>query len=115
MNLTVCVIGHEDMHDYLYKLNDRPTPGYVLNVSFRSFDTGLAGCQMAYIGKDSGLQTAALLGWSQRNHILTVGDQPGFMELGGIIGFAILDERVQLVISRSAGADIGIPDKCQTL
>lgn len=107
-NLMVCVIGHEDMRDYLYKRVDRPTSGYALKVSFRSFDAGLAGCQMAYIGRDSRLHTLALLDWCQRNHILTVGVQPGFIELGGIIGFALLDERVQLVISRSPAQTSGL-------
>lgn len=101
-NLTVCVIGHEDMHDYLNRLDASPTPGYVLKVSFRNIDAGLSGCQMAYIERTSRLHARAILEWCHRNHILTIGDQPGFIELGGVIGFALIDEQVQLVISRSA-------------
>lgn len=101
-NLTVCIFGHEDMHDYPYKQDDGPTPEYVLKVGFRNFDAGLSGCQMAYIGKASRLHSRAILEWCHRNHILTIGDQPGFIELGGVIGFTLIDEQVRLVISRSA-------------
>jgi hypothetical protein len=90
------------MHDYPYKLDDGPTPEYVLKVGSRNFDAGLSGCQMAYIGKASRLHSRAILEWCRRNHILTIGDQPGFIELGGVIGFTLIDEHVRLVISRSA-------------
>ncbi len=101
-NLTICVIGHADMHEYLYTLDDRPAIGHLLKVSFRNIDTGLDGCHMAYIGENSRLQTSAILEWCHRNHVLTIGDQPGFIELGGIIGFVLIDDHVRLVISRSA-------------
>lgn len=101
-SLTVCVFGHEDMHDYLYRLDDSPMPDHVFNVSFRNIDAGLLNCQMAYIERASRLHARAILEWCHHNHILTISDQPGFIELGGVTGFALIDEQVQLVISRSA-------------
>ena len=105
--LTICVIEHEAMREYLYGLDGRSTPGYVLKVSYRNADTGLAGCHMAYIGRGSDFYTRSTLEWCQKNHILTIGDQPGFVELGGVVGFSLIDERVRLVINRSAARTSG--------
>jgi len=106
--LTICVIGHEDMRDYLYKLDDRQLPKNQLKVSYRNLDASLLGCHMVYFGVDKHLDIGSKLEWCHRNHVLTIGDQPGFVESGGIIGFSLIDERVRLVISRSATRASGL-------
>lgn len=106
--LTICVIGHAEMRVSLYKLENRQANGHNLKISFRDLEKGLAGCQIVYMDADSQSKVSFALTWCRQNHVLTVGDQPNFIELGGVIAFTLVDDRVQLVISRSATLASGL-------
>jgi hypothetical protein len=62
----------------------------------------LAGCQVLFLGKAQGKRIPGLLADLHSTPVLTVGETPGFLEAGGMIGFVLEENKVRFRINLEA-------------
>ncbi len=61
-----------------------------------------SGCQVLFLGKAQGKRIPGLLADLHSAPVLTVGETPGFLEAGGMIGFVIEENKVRFRINLEA-------------
>jgi hypothetical protein len=75
-----------------------PQPSGDVEADRRQWDAFVqqaAKCQAVFIGRASGERSRALINALREQPVLTIGDQPGFAEARGMLGFAVRDNRMQ--------------------
>ncbi len=70
----------------------------------RRFHRGedVADCHLVFIAESDPRRVTNLLREMRGKPVLTVGDRPGFLEAGGMIGFATRGDQLQLFVNRDA-------------
>lgn len=73
----------------------------------------VGGCHVLFIGKSEAWRVRDVLRRVQGAPVLTVGDLPGFVEAGGMVGFATQANHLRLYVNRQAinAAALGISSK----
>jgi len=68
----------------------------------------MASCHILYVGSSEKRRLAQLLPLIKDRRILTVGDEKGFAQMGGIINFIIVDNKVSFEINVDAAKRAGL-------
>ena len=73
----------------------------------------VGGCHVLFIGRSEARRVRDVLRRFRAVPVLTVGDLPGFVEAGGMVGFATQANHLQLYVNRQAinAAALGISSK----
>jgi YfiR/HmsC-like len=73
-------------------------------IAVKYFKTGddITACEMVFISADDPKKAVALLAQIKGSPVLSVGDAPGFCRIGGVIGFAVQDNKIRLQINTDA-------------
>jgi hypothetical protein len=105
--LAICVMGRDSFHSSLQQIvkgqivNNRPLAFHqIKNIAQAQ------ACSLLFLssGDDEGRDVRALEG----SPVLTVSDDPGFLERGGVIQFLIKDERVRFSVNLPAARHNGL-------
>ncbi len=68
----------------------------------------LQSCQILFICRNEKEHLPALLQKLKGSHVLTVGDDSGFLDQGGMVNFVLVDEKVKLEINVTAAKEAGL-------
>ena len=86
-----------------------------INVNGRTVDVetvrkeeGLKNCQLLFIGSPEPRLRARLLESVKGAQMLTVGDDPGFVEAGGILEFTLVGNTMQFAVNLTAAKRAGL-------
>lgn len=107
----ICVVGNDPFQDLLNGLETKNAQGKPIRIFRYSNLDQAKNCQIVYFDNTDTLPhvvlpNALLVG--NLNNSLTVSSQPFFAELGGMIGFALEDEKVKLHINLKAVKQSGL-------
>lgn len=105
--MRLCVLGGEEMEAQLRQLDDRDLgDGQVLRVIRGVTGELPRACNMAFVGAGADYQRVRE---SLRNvPVLSVSDQPGFAQGGGMIEMFLRDDKVRMRINLSAVRAAGL-------
>ena len=68
----------------------------------------LQSCQMLFICRNEKEQLPALLQKLKGGHVLTVGDDSGFLDQGGMVNLVLVQEKVKMEINVTAAEEAGL-------
>lgn len=103
---TICigVIGRNPFEGALDTLKGKSAKGRRVVVShFRSIDE-VKGCDLLYVGASEKPRLSQILRQAHNFHMLTVSDQDGFCEAGGMINLIFIKNRVGFDINVAAAS-----------
>jgi YfiR/HmsC-like len=72
-------------------------------------------CQILYISISEQVRVRQILPMARRAGMLTVSDIPSFAQLGGIIGFVTLEDKIRFEVNRDAAERSGLALSSQLL
>lgn len=105
---TLCVFGNDPFGNLLDKLAGKSVKNSKLVVRRLESLALLDECQLVFISEMSNDQLGAALAMLHTLPVLTVSDMHGFTELGGIIEFRIIDNKVRFDINIKAAESAGL-------
>jgi hypothetical protein len=106
----ICVLGDDPFGRVLETLVQARTsprrPLRLHHVATAARATSL--CHVVYVGRNQRSALRRDLSRLREEAVLTVGDHPAFLDLGGIIAFRIEEDRVRLAVSLAAAEHAGL-------
>jgi hypothetical protein len=106
------VIGVLQNDNFAGKLTDlvknKQVQGRAIKITIDDSPENLKGCHIVYTGTISSPLLESTLSTFDKLPILTVGDASGFVQLGGIIRFFPLDEKIRFEINAEKANSAGI-------
>jgi hypothetical protein len=105
---TLCVFGDNPFGDLLDKLAGKSVKDKQLVVTRLDSPALLYQCQLVFISEMSSDLLAPALELLHGLPVLTVSDMRGFTELGGIIEFRIIENKVRFDININAAESSGL-------
>jgi len=105
---TLCVFGNDPFGNLLDKLAGKSVKNTQLVVRRLQSLALLDECQLVFISEMSSDQLGAALTLLHGLPVLTVSDMRGFTELGGIIEFRIIQNKVRFDININAAESAGL-------
>ena len=105
---TLCVLGDDPFGNLLDKLAGKSVNGRQLVVRRLGSLALLDQCQLVFISEAASDQTGDALALLHELPVLTVSDTRGFTELGGIIEFRIIANKVRFDINLNAAESAGL-------
>jgi len=100
--LVVGVLGADDVASELAQIaNGRNVGNRTISVRKLGDGDALTGLQLLFVGADASLPGASL--WAaEKNGIVTVTEQEDGLQIGSVINFRLVDERVRFEVSLPA-------------
>jgi YfiR/HmsC-like len=105
---TLCVLGDDPFGNLLDKLAGKSVKGTQLTVRRLQNLALLDQCNLVFISEIANGETGDALALLQGLPVLTVSDTRGFTELGGIIEFRIIANKVRFDINLKAAESAGL-------
>jgi hypothetical protein len=105
---TLCVLGDDPFGNLLDKLAGKSVNGRQLVIRRLGSLALLDQCKLVFISVASNDQTGDALALLHELPVLTVSDIRGFTELGGIIEFRVIANKVRFDINLSAAEAAGL-------
>ncbi len=97
-----CVAGRDPFGETLDKLAERAVRNHPISV-FRGVEPDEVGeCDLLFLHGGDAPHRAAALKQAAGHPVLTVGDEPGFLDGGGMIELMMVDHRVQFEVNLPA-------------
>jgi len=114
--IVLCVAGNDPFGASLDRtVNGRSAHGRAIAVR-REVDAGqTAGCHLLFVPAVEASQVARIVHSANGASVLTVGESPGFLDAGGIIGLAIDAGKVRFEINAGAAERRGLRLSSQIL
>jgi hypothetical protein len=98
--ITIYVLGADQIGDLLEGFLKKQTDAHSFIVkSSRKKTDDIANCQLLFISRSVQQQMPAILKQLEGTNVLTVSDIPGFARHGGMIGFIIVNSRINIEIN----------------
>ncbi|MGY0218840.1 YfiR family protein [Endozoicomonadaceae bacterium StTr2] len=102
-NLSVCLMGDENINLALKKMDGKLTEGRRISVTHKKTSAPLHRlCDMLYIPHASKLDLNAIMQRIGNNPLLTIGDSEQFLTQGGMIALIRTGSKVTITINRKA-------------
>jgi len=105
---TLCVLGEDPFGNLLDKLAGKSVNGRPLVVRRLGSLALLDRCKLVFISETSSSQIGDALALLHELPVLTVSDIRGFTDLGGIIEFRIIANKVRFDINTTAAESAGL-------
>jgi hypothetical protein len=103
------ILGEDPFGDFLERVLEGEKAGGRPLAVRRLRDAGEAlECQMVFVSRSEEGRTQEILGVLKGRNILTVGDSPGFLRVGGVIRFERVGNRVHFRVNPQAAKDRGL-------
>ncbi len=107
--VVVGVVGDDRMFPVLkLALRDKTLYGHPIVVRLLDFGGDLNHCAVLFLGSSDRKELVRIVQMVGRSPVLTVGDNPQFCQLGGIIAFFRTGNRVRFAINPDAAARAGL-------
>ena len=112
----ICVAAPNPFGADLQELVDGESlEGRALAVRDLDRESDLAGCALLYVPGGTLSNRRALLHKAQAEPILTISDDPAFLDEGGIVRLGVVDGRMRFDIDASAARRVGLRISSQLL
>lgn len=108
--IRLCILGARDMSNALQQIlvdkyvDERP----VIAVPVNNTATELRSCQLIYHSANSGLSDWEVLRMVQDYPVLTIGEGGDFLDVGGVLSFVTVDQRIRFEVNLPAAKRAGI-------
>jgi hypothetical protein len=112
---TICILGDDPFGSALGPLNGKPIAGKPVDMRRLTEPRDVSGCRIVFVGRPHTENIAGLAAALQSQPVLTVGDYPGFVRSGGMIGFVLDDGRIRFEINPDRIALAGLTVSSQML
>jgi hypothetical protein len=114
--ISLCVLGNDPFEGKLgAAVANKSVRGRALSVSVKpSTDEG-TGCHIVYLSASEAAHMDELLARFRGKPVLTVGDGPGFVDAGGIIGLKLQDRKVRFEVNMLAAREAQLKLSSQLL
>jgi len=106
--ITICLIGHVEFQQSLFSLQGREVKKHLIYIKQITSAAREAGCHILFVGEYPLPRVKEILQDASDQAILTLGDFPGFVDLGGMIGFTKRGNNIRLEINLDAAKKAGI-------
>jgi hypothetical protein len=106
--LSVCAVKPSPVGEALAAEEGRRVAGRELRVDFVRLPGRLAGCRLLYVPRMEDLRLRRTLAALAELPVLTVSDQPGFVDAGGMIGLVQVEARLRFEVNLNAVAAAGL-------
>jgi hypothetical protein len=106
--LKLCSLSNAPLDGALSVLQGRTIHGTVLQVRSSLRPSDLRDCQMIFVGAQEAARVDFILAQLSNLPILTVGDTPGFVQSGGMIGLKIANDRIRFDVNLAAARRAGL-------
>ena len=101
--LEICVLGPDPFgRDFEQMVGDKAVNGHRIEVAHPEGVVQARSCQILFIAYSDRQSLKQILEGLKGASVLTVGDTPGFAQMGGVINFVLDDNRVRFEISMKA-------------
>ena len=114
----ICVVGGDSVAAAFAPVLNRPVEGYPLRVERYPAQTGpeaLRGCHIVALDPGLGDAAGAIVAGLRGLPVLTVGETPGFIDAGGMVGFLVRGAKLRFEINTAAAAAGGIRFRAKIL
>ncbi|UEM23663.1 YfiR family protein [Skermanella mucosa] len=112
---TICILGKDPFGTALDVLEGKPVDGRPVAIRRMMEPGDLQRCWIMFVGHPYADGMERLAGDLQGQPILTVGDNPGFVRSGGMIGFILDDGRIRFEIDPDRISPAGLSISSQLL
>jgi hypothetical protein len=107
--IVACVMGETPLTDPLAEVTQgKVVNGRAVSINMVKPSDDLRRCNLLFISEAAARRTGEVLARLRKANTLTVGETPGFPLAGGMINFAILDNKVKLEINLDATTRAGL-------
>ena len=101
--LTYCIVGEDPFHGSLdASFNGKTIDGRWVRVLHLRQGQEVQGCQVMFMGAEERKSIPAALANLKGRPVLTVGESERFVQMGGMIGFFLEDNKVRFDINLNA-------------
>jgi hypothetical protein len=101
--LQVCVLGQDPFGgDFEQMIEDKTVNGHRLEIAHPEGVPQARACQVLFIASSEKQKVREILRALTGVSVLTVGDTPGFVQMGGVINFVLDKDRVRFEINVKA-------------
>jgi len=101
--LQICVLGPDPFgRDFEQIIVEKTVNGHRIEVAHPDALPQAKACQILFVAFSEKPQIRQILEGLKGASVLTVGDTPGFVQMGGIINFVLDDNRVRFEINQKA-------------
>lgn len=105
-DITICLRGNSQLSQFLPALEGRSNAGHVVHVKVLA-DDNQEHCQIVFLSHGETM-TPSLLEQAKTQHILLVSDAENFARNGGMLQFALRDNKVKLLVNLHAVKAAGL-------
>ena len=102
----ICIVGSHPILKQLKDLSNSKAKGKTIEIHYQADTVQLDQCHMLFIARDYA-DSGSLLSAASSSPILTVGEQPSFLDQGGIVSLVAAHNKVQLHINQSQAKNKG--------
>jgi hypothetical protein len=113
--LQICVLGTDPLNGWLAQLQERTILYRKVVVQTNVRSDSLQQCHILFIAAADDSRVEAALHALANAPVLTIGDMPGFVQAGGMIGLRAADNRVRFEINLAAAQRAGLKMSSQML
>ena len=100
--LQICILGQDPFgRDFEQIVMDKTVNGHRIEVAHPEGVPQARACHIVFVGTGE-KQVRPILQALKGAGVLTVGDAPGFIKMGGVIGFVMDENRVRFEINQKA-------------
>ncbi|MCB1909771.1 MAG: YfiR family protein [Rhodocyclaceae bacterium] len=97
--IELCVLGRDPFGGALAAIDGKRAQGHVVRVRRLALPEQAEACHLLFLAGSEAQQVGASLRVLGHQPVLTVSDMDGFIDAGGGIGFAIVEDRVRFDIN----------------
>jgi hypothetical protein len=112
------VVGGDSVAAAFAPVLNRPVEGYPLRVERYPAQTrpeALRGCHIVALDPGLGDAAGAIVAGLRGSPVLTVGETPGFIDAGGMVGFVTRGAKLRFEINTAAAAAGGLRFRAKIL
>ncbi len=114
-NLRLCILGRDSFGEAINALQGRQVQKRELHIRRVASATEAQSCHAVYIAPSEEPRLATVLATFAAKSVLTLSDIERFADKGGIIGLALVDERVRFEVNLATARVSGLRVNSQVL
>jgi hypothetical protein len=113
--LLICALGADPLDGQLALLNGRQVRNRVIEIRQRTSAGEWRNCDALYLADSDAGRVEAVIRGVAGARVLTIGDLPGFVQAGGMIGLRIEEKRMRFDVNLVAAQRAGLKLSSQML
>jgi len=106
--INVCIFGDDPFGKAIYLLEGKKVGNKTLHIKKIDEVKKISGCQVVFFPASQKDKLKEALEFAKKKPILTIGEVPHFLDMGGVINFVIIDGKIRFEINESIARELGI-------